>query len=33
MKVSGDDQILNWCMAGVPEVEEEDSLDEMLFGD
>jgi hypothetical protein len=33
VKEFGDDQILNWCMAGVSEVEEEDSLDEMLFGD
>jgi hypothetical protein len=31
-KVFGDDQILHWCMVGVPEVEEVDSLDGMLFG-
>ena len=33
LKVSVYDQISHWYMAGVSEEEEEDSLDEMLFGD
>jgi hypothetical protein len=33
VKVFGGDQISHWCMAEVPEEEEEDSLDGMLFVD
>jgi hypothetical protein len=33
VKVFGDDQISHWCMAGVSEEEEEDSLDGMLSVD